>query len=63
MKHLRFWVPFLRKLMNSGPSEPMLLTSPVKCPPPTPSHPFAKYIQALQIPIWCRRRSIRTAAI
>ena len=49
MEHARFRNPPCRQSPNSGPVGPVLLAATAESPPPKPSHPLAKYSEAVGI--------------
>ena len=49
MEHARFRNPPCRQSLNSGPVGPVLLAATAESPPPEPSHPLAKYSEAVGI--------------
>ena len=49
MEHARLRNPPCRQSLNSGPVGPVLLAATAESPPPEPSHPLAKYSEAVGI--------------
>jgi len=49
MEHARLRNPPFRQSLNSGPVGPVLLAATAESPPPEPSHPLAKYSEAVGI--------------
>ena len=49
MEHARLRNPPFRQSLNSGPVGPVLLATTAESPPPEPSHPLAKYSEAVGI--------------
>ena|SRR5664280_408407 len=49
VEHARCWEPLTHKPEDPGPVGPVHFTSAPECPPPKPFHPFAEYLQSLQV--------------